>query len=147
MARKRGSEEAAKLKRSVDRIQAEKRRRERRILAWGVVGVTVLLVAIVALGLRDTGGGDELVPLAKCITESGAAMFGTDWCPHCQAQKRAFGDAFKYIDYKNCDYDRACTERGVSGYPTWILGDGTRLQGEQGLETLAARTECTTQMP
>ena len=59
---------------------------------------------------------------AKCLTDKGWTMYGAVWCPHCQDQKKAFGDSFKYIKYVECpDNIQLCTDKGVNGYPTWIV--------------------------
>ncbi len=80
--------------------------------------------------------------LASCLTEKGAVMYGTDWCPHCQNQKRAFGKSFRLIDYVNCDIERAaCEAAGVRGYPTWVIGE-KRFEGEQPLQVLASAAGC-----
>lgn len=79
---------------------------------------------------------------AKCLTEKGAVMYGTDWCSHCNDQKDDFGDEFEYIDFVDCDVNKqACVEAGVTGYPTWII-DGESYPGRQELNRLASLTGC-----
>lgn len=147
MARRRRRKlEEKHLTKSIDRLAAEKRRRERTILTWGVIIILAIFMAIVFFSSRDSGG-DEYRPLAECMTAAGVAMYGTDWCPHCQEQKRLFGKAFKEIRYYNCDYAKACVEQGVEGYPTWIFADGSRLTGTQPLSVLAEKTNCSAVMP
>lgn len=81
--------------------------------------------------------------LAACITDSGAIMYGTEWCPHCKDQKEAFGASFENINYIDCDKNReVCEEAGITGYPTWILKDGERLIGTQKIAVLADKTSC-----
>lgn len=83
------------------------------------------------------------VTLAQCLAARGATMYGTYWCSHCQNEKRAFGDAFRYVPYVECSEEaQRCVDAKIEGTPTWILGDGTRLVGEQGLEGLARATNC-----
>jgi thiol-disulfide isomerase/thioredoxin len=80
--------------------------------------------------------------LAKFLTEKGMIMYGAYWCPHCQAQKKAFGDAFQYVDYVECDAQGPeanpdeCVAQGIEGYPTWIY-QGTKYSGEKSLSDLA----------
>lgn len=63
---------------------------------------------------------------AKCLTEKGAVMYGAEWCTHCKEQKAAFGDSFKYIKYIECPENiLLCTDKGINGYPTWIIGTST----------------------
>ena len=79
---------------------------------------------------------------ATCLFEKGAKMYGTEWCSHCQSQKKMFGKSFKYIDYIDCDKDtNECLKNGVKGYPTWII-DGEKYTGEQPLQRLASLTDC-----
>jgi glutaredoxin len=81
--------------------------------------------------------------LATCITDSGAIMYGTEWCPHCKDQKEAFGSSFENINYIDCDKDKqTCTDAGITGYPTWIMGDGEHLIGTQSIAVLADKTAC-----
>lgn len=111
---------------------------------WGIV-VIVLIVLAVAVGFSflTTTPGQGLEGFAKCLTSKNVAMYGAYWCTHCQNQKRLFGDAFKFVHYVECTTDtKLCTEKGVAGYPTWIVGDGSKLVGEQSLETLSAATGC-----
>ncbi len=70
-------------------------------------------------------------------------MYGADWCSHCQNEKKAFGDSFKTISYVECPKDpKTCLDASVENYPTWILGDGKKLVGEQGLEKLSETSGC-----
>ncbi len=80
---------------------------------------------------------------AQCLKEKGITMYGAAWCPHCQREKRLFGSSFQYVPYVECpDNPQLCTEKGVTGYPTWIFPDGRRFAGEQGLQKLSAESGC-----
>ena len=80
---------------------------------------------------------------AQCLTDKGVTMYGADWCPHCQNEKKAFGDSFRLITYVECpDNPQQCTDANVENYPTWILSDARRLVGEQGLEKLSEESGC-----
>lgn len=79
---------------------------------------------------------------AKCLTEKGVTMYGTQWCSHCQNQKKEFGESFEHIKYVDCDFDKnKCDKAGIRGYPTWII-NGKPYEGEQPLPRLASLTEC-----
>ncbi len=82
--------------------------------------------------------------LAECLTAKGVTMYGTNRCPHCQNQKSAFGyEAFTKVNFVDCDKQKnICGLEGITGYPTWKFPNGTELQGEQDLETLAAQAWC-----
>jgi len=84
--------------------------------------------------------------LAKCMTASGATMYGTEWCPHCKDQKAIFGNSFKYINYVDCDkYKDTCIGAGVEGYPTWKINN-TNYAGTQNIYYLASRTGCVAEL-
>lgn len=79
---------------------------------------------------------------AQCLTEKGAVMYGTNWCSHCQNQKKAFGKSFKYINYVDCDRNKKeCVLVEVEGYPTWKINE-VNYPGEQLLSRLASLSGC-----
>ena len=97
--------------------------------------------------LDDTSGAptesaDYIVALAKDLSAKGMVMYGAYWCSHCKEQKEAFGDAFQYIDYVECDAQGPsgnpdeCQAQGVEGCPTWIY-QGVKYSGTQSLAKLA----------
>lgn len=85
---------------------------------------------------------DYAVGLAKFMSAKGMVMYGTYWCSHCQSQKKVFGDAFKYVDYVECDASGPganpdeCVAKGIEGYPTWIYNN-QKISGEKSLSELA----------
>jgi len=80
---------------------------------------------------------------AKCVAKTGLTMYGAEWCSHCLAEKKAFGDAFKFVPYVECpDNIKLCTDKGINGYPTWIDGAGKKYEGEQGLSGVAKISGC-----
>lgn len=90
----------------------------------------------------STEDQDFAVGLAKFMTLKGMVMYGAYWCSHCQSQKKIFGDAFKYVDYVECDASGPnanpdeCTAQGIEGYPTWIF-NGTKYSGDKTLQELS----------
>ena len=97
---------------------------------------------IISLVLVGCSGPGEYDGFAKCLTENGAAMYGTDWCSHCQDQKEIFGKSFQYVAYIDCDKSRfACDSASVSSYPTWIINEES-YGGTQQLYKLAQLTDC-----
>ena len=85
----------------------------------------------------------NLDEFAKCLSEKNITMYGAEWCPHCQNEKKAFGSSFQYVNYVECpDNPNLCVEKGVKGYPTWIFPDGKKLQGEQGITKLSRESGC-----
>jgi len=85
----------------------------------------------------------ELNAFAQCLTEQGATMYGTEWCPHCKDQKAIFGSAFEFIDYVDCEENKqACLNAGIRGYPSWVI-DGEITSGIHPISKLAQATGCT----
>ena len=80
---------------------------------------------------------------AQCLTDAGARFYGTEWCSHCQAQKEMFGESMEFINFIDCDQNKAeCQAIGITGYPTWHFNDKTKLPGRQRFQTLANKTGC-----
>ena len=123
-----------------ERLKARERRQERLIITWAIIIGALALAGVLAYALWPRGS--PYVGFAQCVSDHGAVMYGTDWCAHCQAQKRLFGTAFKQVAFINCDYSQACADHNVTGYPTWIFSDQSRLEGEQPMQALADKTGC-----
>ena len=106
-----------------------------------VVAMFFALIAWIAfLSLTATGQYDDF---AKCLTEKGFAMGGTDWCNYCKEQKSLFGLSFKHINYKNCDLEKQwCNENNVDRYPAWVSPGGQTHTGLKSLEQLGSLSGC-----
>lgn len=92
---------------------------------------------------RPTYSTEALEQFATCLKDKQVTMYGAAWCPHCQEEKKNFGEAFEIVPYVECpDNIKVCLDLGIEGYPTWILASGKRLVGEQGLEKLSQETSC-----
>ena len=88
------------------------------------------------------------------MKDKGAIFYGAFWCPHCVAQKKAFGSSAKLLPYVECStadgqgQTQVCKDKKIEGYPTWELKDGTRIPDDSPdgagvkLETLAEKTSC-----
>jgi len=105
---------------------------------------TILLIILVSslffAGCSNTS--QDYGPIAKCLTEKGAIMYGTEWCSHCKNQKKAFGQSFEFVNFVDCDAQaQLCSDAGIEGYPTWII-DGKLYPGEQSIERLDHLTDC-----
>jgi len=118
------------------------------ILGFVISTILVIVFILMLFSLTQTKERTDLEPFAKCIAASGAKFYGTFWCPHCQEQKQMFGTAKKDLPYIECSTSdgkgqlQVCTDAEVSSYPTWILGEGTRLEGTLSLQALADKTKC-----
>lgn len=92
--------------------------------------------------VETTSLADDPAGLAKCLTEKGVVMYGTEWCGYCKRQKQAFGDSFQYVNYVDCDKEKTrCAEAGVRGYPTWVI-NGEISPGLKELSQLASLAGC-----
>jgi hypothetical protein len=111
-----------------------------------IIGAAVVVVILLLWKpwVKDTSASSpELIAFGECLASKGAVMYGAYWCPQCQNEKKTLGDGFEKITYVECTQETAkCTAAGIEGYPTWILGDGTKLVGEQGLDGLSRATGC-----
>ncbi len=108
-----------------------------------LIGV-VFVVTFVVFRLHTSSYiPNKLDAFAKCLTEKGAVMYGTDYCEWCQKQKADFGSAWQFVNYANCVSDpQKCTAQNIQSTPTWIFSDGERLIGYQTLENLSKQSSC-----
>lgn len=107
--------------------------------------ISILLLIIIGCSKPNSGYTDtqwKYDTFAKCLTEKGAVMYGTQWCKFCKAQKEIFGNSFRFVNYVDCEKQaNKCIQDGVNGYPTWII-DGKVYSGKQELLDLAFLTGC-----
>jgi len=113
--------------------------------SWAVGGGLVVLA--LALFIVPKYLPSELDGFAQCLTDKGVTYYGAWWCPNCQNQNLAFGNAKKYVNYIECSNSSRqqlpiCNEAKIEGYPTWEFEDGSRLTGFQSLTVLAEKTSC-----
>lgn len=112
----------------------------------GRMGALVAMVAIATCASSDLLSSEPASPkeqLAIHLTQSGAVMYATYWCPYCQRQEALFGEtAFQYIERVECDprgdnpQPERCRAAGVRGLPTWII-NGQNYPGLRSLAELA----------
>ncbi len=124
------------------RERFRKRERNKRILNYTILAVIAIALAYGAYVylVPEAGMHDAF---ARCLTQKGLVMYGTEWCPHCQEQKQLFGPSFKYVTYVNCDLQPdACNAANVTTYPTWVYPEGPVTEGTQPLSALADRASC-----
>jgi thiol-disulfide isomerase/thioredoxin len=123
-----------------------KKRGIQKIIPW-FVGILIVggLISLLVIQAKKPGQYDSF---AQCINNTGTKFYGAFWCPHCQATKAMFGKSAKKLPYIECSTPDSkgqlpiCAEKEIKGYPTWTFPDGSRLSGEQTLQTLSEKTNC-----
>ncbi len=116
-------------------------------LVWVALGA-VVLIAIAYFGWKSASTDKFSADFAKCLSQKGVRMYGTFWCPHCNAQKEAFGKNWGYVDYVECSAPdgrsqlQVCADAGIEGYPTWVFPDGNKLAGEVTAQQLSMASGC-----
>ncbi len=116
-----------------------------RIIIFAVIVIGIIVAMSVVAGGADTS--TKYDTLAQCISQKKAKFYGAFWCPHCQAQKAAFGGSvhlLPYIECSNPDHslNQVCTDAKIESFPTWEFIDGTRMTGELSMQVLADKTGC-----
>lgn len=117
-----------------------------------ILVIVLLIVGVFGMVLlnknTDPDAPSKYDAFAQCLGEKGATFYGAFWCPHCNNQKKLFGNAKRLLPYVECSTADGngrmpiCDEKNVQSYPTWEFADGTRLTGEISLEELADKTLC-----
>lgn len=114
---------------------------------WIIIGIVGLFFVLLSTPIINFSSG-KYEDFAKCVSDSGAKMYGTYWCSHCASQKKSFGNSFSKINYVECSepnnsgQTKACKDAGIQSYPTWEFGDGTREEGVLSLEKISQITGC-----
>ena len=97
---------------------------------------------------------DQAIALAQFVRESGAVIYTAYWCPHCARHREVWGrQAWAQLQTVECApqgyqaQPQLCGigkggRRGrkapeITGFPTWVLGNGQALAGERSLSDLA----------
>ncbi len=116
-----------------------------------VIGILILIaiIGLIFLGSDEKKySSKSLDDFTKCITEKGAVMYGTFWCPHCAKTKKLFGSSFNYVNYVECDprgdneQSILCISKNIDKYDTWEFADKTRIISEPTFEQLSQKTGC-----
>ena len=119
-------------------------------MLWIGAGAVVVLTLIAVIGVfpRQAPQPGTYDAFATCLTEKNVSMYGAYWCPHCQNQKKMFGDSWDRVAYVECAVRgsnvqaKICQDAGIKGYPTWVFSDGSRVPGEMSFAQLSEKTGC-----
>lgn len=111
-----------------------------------IISLVVLLIVGAALyGAFSPKADPGKDAFAKCLADKKVTMYGAYWCSHCQNQKKLFGQSFQYVPYVECTQEtKKCEDQKITGYPTWIFEDGSRIEGEATFQQLSDKTSCPT---
>lgn len=120
-----------------------------------MVGIPLAVIVLVLggkIGSSNISNGSspgEYDDFAKCLSGNGVRMYGSHLCSHCNNQKALFGASWKFVNYVECATtpagEAACSGAGIRAYPTWVFGDGTKIEGEQSIKQLGAKSGCNVQ--
>lgn len=116
------------------------------IISIAVVFSLGIIIFAIVNNINESKAPGVYDQFAQCLTEKGAIMYGASWCKHCKDQKATFDRSFKYIKYVECpDNTQLCLDKGVQGYPTWLIGTSTRIEGfikNKTMKDLSDATGC-----
>ena len=102
--------------------------------------LTILIITLLAGCSIDQ---ESINQFATCLSENGANLYGSEWCPHCTEQKEMFGESLKLLDYTECTTEQQkCETENIQYLPTWKFADGTVVSGVQSFSFLAEKTGC-----
>ena len=117
-----------------------------------IISLAIIMLALVAAFylFRSGPANAELDSFAQCLADKNVTMYGAYWCGHCQNQKKAFGESFRFVPYVECTQDpNKCLAAGVDAYPTWIFPaspaggpNGKKLVGELEIQELSQESGC-----
>lgn len=105
-----------------------------------LIGVMALAYFLIAKPFSpiDVKTSEEI---AKCIGKN-SVVYVQLGCPHCENQKKMFGDNYKYINSIDCFYKREeCSQAEISATPTWVIKN-KKYPGVQEIEKLRELTGC-----
>lgn len=119
----------------------------------GVVLLVLFVIGVLGYGAYSASQPAKYEAFAECMVQKQVKFYGAFWCPHCAQQEADLQMTREHLAsiglYFECStpdgqgQTQTCTDIGISGYPTWVLPDGTRLNGVQTLAALASSTGCT----
>lgn len=146
--------ERKKLAKELKDVEKKKTTRTSNLVKYTLFGLIVVVTALIGYfyfsNYQKSQG--SLDYFAKCLTQKGVKFYGAFWCPHCQAEKRLFGESEKYLNYIECSnadqtQNETCSKAKIESYPTFEFSNGERVTGEVSLDDLSAKTGCSISEP
>ncbi len=114
------------------------------ILKCGLVTMLFLFVLLLS-GCSEPVNYDSF---AKCLTEKGVELYGSNNCPHCKNVKNDFGNSFKFLNYTECNptafggNTEKCRDEQIKYLPTFKFADESVLTGELKFKILSEKVGC-----
>lgn len=115
--------------------------------AVSILAIVAVIAIFIFFAMQPKAAPADYDVFAKCLTEKGAKMYGSELCTHCQEQKESFGESWQYVTYVEChsqmgSQTQACTDAGIKAYPTWEFADKSRTVGTMEFDQLSEATGC-----
>jgi hypothetical protein len=114
-----------------------------------LVGIAVVVLAVLVatyILFFQPQSQTNYDSFAKCLTENGLVMAGTDTCHFCQQEKSAFGNSFQFVNYENCATDQNfCISTNIVSTPTWLQNGKIVHVGFLTLQELSQLSGCSLQ--
>lgn len=112
----------------------------RKYFILSAIGLIVIFSALTVYSYTQKPG--QYDEFAKCLTATGAVVYGNDFCSYTNKQLNFFGKSDKYLNYVKCINNEAlCDEKGVEVTPTWEI-DGKMYSQVQTFESLSRLSGC-----
>lgn len=104
--------------------------------------IIVAFMSFIVYSVVSKSGGESPDKVAQCLSEKGAILYASQYCPHCQEQKKLFGNAISKIEMVECSSQiERCQEAGITAYPTWVI-NGRKFLGTKDMKTLYDIADC-----
>lgn len=105
----------------------------------GIILIVILFATIILFGFEKPVVEEST---AKCIGEH-SILYTQNGCSHCIETLELFGEYKSYLIIVDCLEDmELCSEHGIESTPTWILYNGTRIEGYRSMQELKDSMGC-----
>jgi len=110
------------------------------VIVFSIIILVFASFIVYSFVIKNNGISPERV--AQCLSDKGAKLYTSQYCPHCQEQKKMFGDALSKLDIAECSTQiEECQNAGITAYPTWII-NGRKFLGTKDMNTLYDLSDC-----
>ncbi len=110
------------------------------IIVFGLI--VFIFISIIGYSIFSKIPQVSVSSVAQCLSDSGAILYASQYCTHCQAQKSMFGNYLNKINVVECSTNIVeCQNAGITAYPTWEI-NGRKFVGLRDLNTLSDIAGC-----